>query len=83
VLGLPFYGKPRGKLTHYKDLVKAGADPYGDFYDSVFYNGINTIKAKTQFALKEKLAGVMIWEISQDTNDQYSLLKAISDAKKD
>ena len=84
VLGLPFYGKPRGKLTHYKDLVKAGADPKGDFYDSVFYNGINTIKAKTEFALKQKMAGVMIWEISQDTNDQNSLLKAINDtAKKD
>jgi chitinase len=82
VLGLPFYGKPRGKLTHYKDLVKAGADPNGDFYDSVFYNGINTIKAKTEFALKQKMAGVMIWEISQDTNDQNSLLKAINDAAK-
>ena len=79
VLGLPFYGKPRGKLTHYKDLVKAGADPNGDFYDSVFYNGINTIKAKTEFAVKQKMAGVMIWEISQDTNDQNSLLKAIND----
>jgi chitinase len=82
VLGLPFYGKPRGKLTHYKDLVKAGADPHGDFYDSVYYNGINTIKAKTEFALKQKMAGVMIWEISQDTNDQNSLLKAINDTAK-
>jgi chitinase len=81
VLGLPFYGKPRGKLTLFKDLVNAGADPYGDNYkDSVFYNGINTIKSKTQLALKEKLAGVMIWEISQDTNDKNSLLKAINEA---
>ncbi len=79
VLGLPFYGKPRGKLTHYKDLVNAGADPYGDTYDSVYYNGINTIKMKTQFAQKEKLGGVMIWEISQDTNDNRSLLKAINE----
>ena len=79
VLGLPFYGKPRGKLTHYKDLVNAGADPNGDTYDSVYYNGINTIKMKTQFAQKEKLAGVMIWEISQDTNDNRSLLKAINE----
>ena len=80
VLGLPFYGKPRGKLTHYKDLVNAGADPYGDTYDSVYYNGINTIKQKTQFALKEKMAGVMIWEISQDLTDDRSLLKAINQA---
>jgi len=79
VVGLPFYGKPRGKLTHYKDLVNAGADPNGDTYDSVYYNGINTIKKKTQFAQKEKMAGVMIWEISQDTNDNRSLLKAINE----
>jgi len=46
----------------------------------VYYNGINTIKQKTQFALKEKMAGVMIWEISQDLNDDRSLLKAINQA---
>lgn len=81
VLGLPFYGKPRGKVTRYNDLVNAGADPYGDNYkDSVFYNGINTIKKKTELAVKERLAGVMIWEISQDTNDDRSLLKAINEA---
>jgi chitinase len=79
VLGLPFYGKPSSnKYTRYNDLVNNGADPFGDNYkDSVFYNGINTIKKKTQLAKKEKLAGVMIWEISQDTNDDRSLLKAI------
>jgi len=79
VIGLPFYGKPRGKLTRYNELVNAGADPYGDTYDSVYYNGINTIKMKTQFAQKQKMAGVMIWEISQDTNDDRSLLKAINE----
>jgi GH18 family chitinase len=79
VIGLPFYGKPRGKLTRYNNLVNAGADPYGDTYDSVYYNGINTIKLKTQFAQKQKMAGVMIWEISQDTNDNRSLLKAINE----
>lgn len=81
VLGLPFYGKPRGKFTRYNDLVNAGADPYADNYkDSVFYNGINTIKQKTALAVKEKLAGVMIWEISQDIHDDRSLLKAIGEA---
>jgi chitinase len=80
VLGLPFYGKPRGKLTHYKDLVNAGADPYADAFDSVYYNGINTIKKKTEFAKKQKMAGVMIWEISQDLNDDRSLLRAINQA---
>src|SRR5688572_13975982 len=70
VLGLPFYGKPRREnLSHFKDLVAAGADPMKDEFDSVYYNGITTMKQKTELAKKEGLAGVMIWEISQDTND--------------
>lgn len=81
VLGLPFYGKPRREnLSHYKDLLAAGADPMKDEYDSVFYNGIATIKQKTELARREGLAGVMIWEISQDTQDNTSLLKAINEA---
>lgn len=84
VLGLPFYGKPRREnLSHYKDLVAAGADHMQDEFDSVYYNGIATIKQKTELALKEGLAGVMIWEISQDTQDERSLLKAINEAVRD
>jgi chitinase len=81
VLGLPFYGKPRREnLSHYKDLLAAGADPMKDEFDSVYYNGIATIKKKTELAKREGLAGVMIWEISQDTNDDRSLLKAIQES---
>ena len=81
VLGMPFYGKPRrDNLSHYKDLVAAGADPMKDEFDSVHYNGIATIKNKTELAKKEGLAGVMIWEISQDTHDDRSLLKAINES---
>lgn len=84
VLGLPFYGKPRRQnLSHYKDLVAAGADPMMDEFDSVYYNGIATIKQKTELAMNEGLAGVMIWEISQDTQDDHSLLKAISEQVRD
>lgn len=83
VLGLPFYGKPRREnLSHYKDIVAAGGDPMQDEFDSVYYNGIATIKKKTELAKKEGLAGVMIWEISQDTNDEHSLLRAINEAVK-
>ena len=80
VLGLPFYGKPRKeKLSHYKDILAAGGDAMKDEFDSVYYNGISTIKKKTELAMKEGLAGVMIWEISQDTQDDRSLLKAINE----
>lgn len=81
VLGLPFYGKPRKEnLSHYKDLLAAGADPMADEFDSVFYNGISTIKRKTTLAKQQGLSGVMIWEISQDTHDDRSLLKAINES---
>ena len=81
VLGLPFYGKPRKeKLSHYKDILAAGADPMKDEFDSVYYNGIATIKRKTELAKQEGLGGVMIWEISQDTNDERSLLRAIHES---
>lgn len=62
-------------------LVAAGADPMKDEFDSVYYNGMATIKEKTGLAIREGLAGVMIWEISQDTQDETSLLKAINDVK--
>jgi GH18 family chitinase len=80
VLGLPFYGKPRREgLSQYKDLIAAGADAQADAFDSVYYNGMNTIRSKTQLAMEEKLAGVMIWQIAQDTHDEYSLLKVINE----
>lgn len=47
--------------------------------DTLYYNGITTVKEKTRLA-KEKGAGVMIWAIASDTTGQYSLLKAIHDA---
>lgn len=80
VLGLPFYGKPWHRISDYKDLLKAGADPSSDQFDSVFFNGTKTIKDKTSLALQKKLSGVMIWEISQDTIGEHSLLKAIETA---
>lgn len=77
ILGLPFYGKGDGIGASYKMLVEdLDADPYGDVQDSIFYNGIKTIKDKTRLAKKEG-GGVMIWEIQGDVKGKYSLLKAI------
>jgi hypothetical protein len=59
------------------DTANAQVDQVNDIY----YNGIPTIKAKTQLAI-DKVAGVMIWEIGQDAfgvNKQYSLLRAIDE----
>lgn len=77
VLGLPFYGKP-GYIS-YKKLLDLGANPTEDVHDSVFYNGTETIKAKTQLALQRNCSGVMIWEIGQNVKGPHSLTKAIKE----
>ena len=79
VIGVPFYGKPsiRGKGSAYRILLAAGARPNEDQFDSTHYNGIKTIRQKTDFAQKNA-SGIMIWEISQDTTGKLSLLRAIS-----
>lgn len=90
VMGVPFYGKARNKRgLPYHRLLAMGADPYSDVYadpssdtpDSVYYNGIRTIKKRTQHAMANA-AGIMIWHIMEDTTGQYSLLKAIHEARK-
>jgi GH18 family chitinase len=43
------------------------------------YNGLDTIRKKTALAAR-KGGGIMIWELSQDTGDATSLLKAIREA---
>ena len=52
-----------------------------DEIDSLYFNGIPTIVNKTQLA-KEKLNGVMFWEISQDTVHEMSLLRAVDQTLK-
>lgn len=80
-IGVPFYAKQGSGVfgPAYKDLLAQGADPYADNFGANWYNGITTIKAKTQLA-KERAGGIMIWEISQDVNDSRSLLSAIYEA---
>ncbi|NMM48129.1 glycosyl hydrolase family 18 protein [Marinigracilibium pacificum] len=79
ILGVPFYGRPTWKS--YKTLLAEGADPYADVFNGVYYNGINTIKAKAELGAQQG-GGIMIWEISQDTEGQYSLLSAINEVIK-
>ncbi len=81
-LGLPFYGYgfysqtgdfPYNKiLQKYPDAWKS--DQVGD---TIFYNGVNTIRRKTELALAEA-SGVMIWELSTDGVGEKSLLNAIA-----
>jgi GH18 family chitinase len=79
VLGVPFYSRP-GYLT-YAQLV--ALDPANANRDCTTvngtqecYNGIPTIKRKTQWAMANA-GGIMNWELSQDTTGSTSLVSAI------
>jgi chitinase len=79
VLGVPFYSRP-GYFT-YSQLV--AMDPANANRDCTTaggaqqcYNGIPTIQRKTQWAMANA-AGIMNWELSQDTTGSTSLVSAI------
>lgn len=75
ILGVPFYG--RSPYTDYKVILQQ--DPQAAFKDQVgaiAYNGIATMKKKTELAL-QRGGGVMIWEITQDVTGPNSLLATI------
>ncbi len=81
VLGVPFYSRP-GYYT-YSQLV--AMDPANANRDCTTaggaqqcYNGIPTIKRKTQWAMANA-GGIMNWELSQDTTGATSLVSAIFD----
>jgi GH18 family chitinase len=80
-LGVPFYGRGitnAEKALSYAQLVqKYHPAPEIDEVDGIYFNGIKTIERKTRYALENKLGGIMIWEMGQDTNDEQSLLRAI------
>ncbi len=75
VVGVPFYARP--DWTSYADLVAADKDAamkdkaerHGA---TMYYNGLETIAKKTEFAC-DNAGGVMIWEMSQDYTADKSL----------
>lgn len=85
-LGVPFYGRSiqqRGQTKTYAELVKASTQPTDtDEIDGIYFNGPNTIRAKTRYAKEQGLSGIMIWEIGQDAPGNASLLKVIHDEVK-
>jgi hypothetical protein len=80
ILGVPFYGfdfTPPARYIDFREIIEGNPTlAYQDSAGMRFYNGIPTIVKKTQLA-KEKLGGVMIWEIASDTSGDLSLLRAL------
>lgn len=81
VLGVPFYSRP-GYYTYTQlvgmDPANANRDCYTVSGVQQCYNGVPTVKRKTQWALANA-GGMMNWELSQDRNDSTSLVSAIYD----
>ena len=91
LIGVPFYGRGFGNNApqeiSYKDILTLypGAENK-DMVEvagggKIYYNGLQMIARKVKLANDLGAAGVMIWEINQDTRDANSLLKAINDIK--
>jgi GH18 family chitinase len=80
ILGVPFYGfdfTPPARYIDYSEIVAGNpALAYQDAVGMRYYNGIPTIVQKTELA-KQKLGGVMIWEIASDTAGDLSLLRVL------
>jgi chitinase len=83
ILGLPFYGRSKdgGQMAYHEILGLDKNASQKDLVGDQEYNGIPTIRKKTEYAL-ENAGGVMFWEMSQDTFDENSLLKAIDEVVK-
>ncbi|WP_163399824.1 glycosyl hydrolase family 18 protein [Flavobacterium fluviatile] len=80
-LGVPFYGynftDPVATSVTYGQMVASGNQfAEVDELGKIYYNGRPTIEQKVQLA-SEMTGGIMIWEIAQDSFDQYSLLDVI------
>lgn len=85
VLGVPFYGRrmdDRDIAMAYHDILERfGPAPDEDEAGGFYFNHIDTIRRKTRHAKEEQMPGIMIWELSMDTNDDLSLLKAIDEER--
>lgn len=90
LMGLPFYGRgytdsrPWSSAVSYRTLheryqLKPGQDTVSGYY----FNGVDTVRQKVRYAKSAGLSGVMVWEIGQDTDDNSSLLGAITAAREE
>ncbi|MDG4824824.1 glycosyl hydrolase family 18 protein [Asanoa sp. WMMD1127] len=79
VVGVPFYSRPGG--IPYNQIIAqnpAFANQDCATINGVqqCYNGLPTVRAKTQWAMANA-GGIMNWELSQDPNNANSLVSAI------
>lgn len=83
LLGVPFYGYTNttgaGGISFASILSTYGEaaaqqDVWVARRKTIYYNGIPTIRKKTQLALDQNYGGIMIWQLAQDATGTNSLL---------
>lgn len=86
VLGVPFYGYGFGKAFRkssyaYNEILAAhpGAEQVDQIGETIWYNGLPTMREKTRYAVEQGLGGVMIWSLDNDVKGERSLLGAIAE----
>jgi len=98
VLGVPFYGYGFGTFfdsnsslrqmswqtvqQNYPDWVNVDEIPFPNNGGTFYYNGKNTIKAKTELAITDG-GGIMIWQLLYDSQNANSLLTLIDKTQKE
>lgn len=86
VLGIPFYGYGFGEdfnegISFAQLIAKyPGAADRDISGNTIYYNGVATIKQKTEHVLNEGYGGIMIWQLAHDASGEQSLLRVIDEA---
>jgi GH18 family chitinase len=83
VLGVPFYGYTNttgnggisyAQILNTYGVAAAQQDTWVSGGNTIYYNGIPTIRQKTQLVVNNNYGGVMIWQLAQDATGTNSLL---------
>lgn len=84
VLGVPFYGYGFGEAFRkrgytYAEILASfpGADQSDQVGNTIWYNGIPTMREKAGHVLAGDFGGIMIWSLDSDVEGDLSLLNAI------
>jgi len=83
-MGIPFYGYGFGPAYRkrdypYSEIVSAypGAESADQAGNTIWYNGVPTVRSKARYVTEQGFAGVMIWSLDYDVKGRRSLLDAI------
>ena len=92
VAGISAYGRPsdqqhNGTPMAYVEILRQGGDPDGfqanvsssSYTGPIYYNGRPFVRQKTRYCIDQGVGGIMFWEAGQDSQDQYSLIRAAYD----